>query len=175
MVVIGAAVVVIWRSSRRLIGPKGEITETPAGARWTLSDTGVVLAALVALFFVPSLSDDGWVLTTARNYSSLGFFSNYFTASAAPQPQGFWWTLIQQSWLRHNDIPLLVLRLPSLLMVIGGWWVLRRYLIDRVTPPYARAMARGVAAAVVAAFVLAWLPSLRPGWWCRCYWWPSSC
>ncbi|MDQ1247253.1 MAG: arabinosyltransferase, partial [Actinomycetota bacterium] len=162
MVVIGAAVVVIWRSSRRLIGPKGEITETPAGARWTLSDTGVVLAALVALFFVPSLSDDGWVLTTARNYSSLGFFSNYFTASAAPQPQGFWWTLIQQSWLRHNDIPLLVLRLPSLLMVIGGWWVLRRYLIDRVTPPYARAMARGVAAAVVAAFVLAWLPSLRP-------------
>ncbi|MDQ1305165.1 MAG: arabinosyltransferase, partial [Actinomycetota bacterium] len=162
LLVIGAAAVVVWRSSRRLAGPTGPVVEGSRSARWTLSDTGVALAALVALFFVPSLSDDGWVLTTARNYASLGFFSNYFTASAAPQPQGFWWTLIQQSWLRHNDIPLLVLRLPSLLMVVGGWWVLRRFLIDRVTAPSAQAMARGVAAAVVAAFVLAWLPSLRP-------------
>ena len=162
LLVIAAVVVVIWRSSRRLVGPRGLDPGTSSGARWTLSDTGVAIAALVALFFVPSLSDDGWVLTTARNYASLGFFSNYFSASAAPQPQGFWWTLIQQTWLRHDDLPLLVLRLPSLLMVIGGWWVMRRYLIDRVTPPTGRAMARGVAAAVVAAFALAWLPSLRP-------------
>ena len=39
-------------------------------------------------------------LTTARNFHDLGFFSNYYTASAAPQAQGFWWSFLQQAWLR---------------------------------------------------------------------------
>ncbi len=144
-------------------GYAGDIDGESKRSPWvTLSDALLLVVAITALFLVPPLSDDGWVLTTGRNYSSLGFFSNYFTASAAPQPQGFWWALIEQLWLRDPDTPLLVMRLPSLVLVLLAWWVFRRHLLDRVFPDNLRPVARAAAAVTLGAFILSWTPTLRP-------------
>lgn len=125
------------------------------------SDVVLAAGAFVALFFLPPLSDDGWVLSTQRNYHPLGFFSNYFTAAAAPQPQGYWWQIIEQAWLAPLGTPLWFMRVPSLIIVVASWVALRRMILDRAFPD-SRAIARtvGVCSAIVALF--AWTPTLRP-------------
>ncbi|MCB0905318.1 MAG: hypothetical protein KDC17_14150, partial [Actinobacteria bacterium] len=52
--------------------------ESPS-VRWTRYDTVVAATAGLAMIVVPPRFDDGWVLTTVRQYADLGFFSNYYS------------------------------------------------------------------------------------------------
>lgn len=122
----------------------------------------VVLAVLLAVWWLlPPLPDDGWVLTTNRAYPDLGFFSNYYSLSAAPQPQGFWWAFLERLWLFQGS-PLWLMRLPSILITWLAWVGLRSLVIDRVSGSRSRTASRWLGAASVCIGAVAWLPSLRP-------------
>jgi hypothetical protein len=107
-------------------------TERITAPRWTGSDTLVAAVGLVALVVVPPRFDDGWVLTTVRQYSDLGFFSNYYSIDAVAQPQGFWWAWIERLWLTPLGTPGFLLRLPTVLILLGTWWFLRRHVLSRL-------------------------------------------
>lgn len=100
--------------------------------RWTATDTLVGLVGLLGLVVVPPRFDDGWVLTTVRQYSDLGFFSNYYSIDAVAQPQGFWWTWIERLWLTPLGTPGFLLRLPTVLILVGTWWLIRRHVLSRL-------------------------------------------
>lgn len=149
----------LWWSFYRVSAPGPTGDPSP---RWTASDTVVSLAALAALFLIPPLADDGWVLTTVRAYPQLGFFSNYFTANAAAQPEGFWWTSIERIWMTPLGTSILALRVPSLVITVLCWWVVRRKVLDQVGQESSRGWLRTVSAAAFAVVLLAWTPTLRP-------------
>lgn len=131
----------------------------PRSQRWVGADTLVALTGAIALVVVPPRFDDGWVLTTVRHYNELGFFSNYYSLDAAPQPQGYWWTWIERLWLVPLGTPGFLLRLPAVLIVILTWWLLRRYVLHAT-----RVRGSGLwAAAIVACTGLVGLQvTLRP-------------
>lgn len=130
-----------------------------AAARWTGSDTFVAAVGLVALVVVPPRFDDGWVLTTVRQYSDLGFFSNYYSIDAVAQPQGFWWAWIERLWLTPLGTPGFLLRLPTVLILMGTWWFLRRHVLSRLDLEPAAVWG---AAAVVAAGMVGLQITIRP-------------
>ncbi len=99
---------------------------TATASRWSLSDTVVAVVGAISMVVVPPRFDDGWVLTTVRQYADLGFFSNYYSNDAVAQPQGFWWTWLERLWLSGLGTPGFLLRLPTVLRVVGTWWVMRR-------------------------------------------------
>ena len=108
-----------------------------ASAWWTRYDTVVAATAGLAMIVVPPRFDDGWVLTTVRQYADLGFFPNYYSIDATAQPQGFWWAWIERLWLSPLGTPGFLLRLPSALILVATWWLLRRQVLDRIAvgPP----------------------------------------
>ena len=128
-------------------------------AQWTGVDTLVAIVGLVALVVVPPRYDDGWVLTTVRQYTDLGFFSNYYSIDAVAQPQGFWWTWIERLWLAPLGTPGFLLRLPTVLILLGTWWFLRRHVLSRLDLEPA---ALWGAAAVAAAGMVGLQITIRP-------------
>ena len=99
---------------------------------WAGSDLLVGAVGLVALVVVPPRFDDGWVLTTVRQYGDLGFFSNYYSIDAVAQPQGFWWAWLERLWLTSLGTPGFLIRLPTVLILLGTWWFLRRHVLSRL-------------------------------------------
>lgn len=153
-----AALFIWWGYYRRSV-PWTDPRPTP---RWSASDTVVTVAAGVALFITPPLSDDGWVLTTVRAFPQLGFFSNYFTADMAAQPEGFWWTSIERIWMTPLGTSILALRIPALVIGVLTWWYLRRRVLDQVVPEADLRLVRAVGAAIFIVGMWAWTPTLRP-------------
>ena len=119
---------------------------------------GILLVSWVS---TPPFYDDGWVLVTNREFPNVGFFSNYYSVGAAPQLQGFWWSFIERLWLFQGS-PMLIIRLPAVLLTWVSWLFVRRYVVERLSTPDARAGAIAVAVSIVAVFGFAWLPTLRP-------------
>lgn len=151
------AAAILWWSYLRASVPLPARRSTP---RWALSDTIVSVSAVAALFLIPPLADDGWVLTTIRAFPQLGFFSNYFTADAAAQPEGFWWTSIERIWVSPLGTAILMLRVPSLVIAVLTWWYLRRRVLDQVGDD--RRWSRTIGALVFVPLLFAWSPTLRP-------------
>ena len=145
----------LWRAAAHALS-------SPDGRRVTRGDGLVASVAFLSLFLSPPLPDDNWVLTTNRQWPYLGFFSNYYTANAAPQPQGFWWSLIEHLWLGEYWIPAFWLRVPSALLLVVAWWLLRRFVLDATIPEAARKPAHALGAFIMVTMVLAWSPTLRP-------------
>ena len=139
----------------------GTVVSTPT-PRWTGSDTAV--AVVVCLGLVLSLPDfdDGWVLTTVREFAPIRVFSNYYQNQATAQPQGFWWAWLQQLWLVPAGTPAFLLRLPAAVLGIGSWWLLRRRVIDQVLPAGSLRLARVAGVLVVVAAVPSLVLLLRP-------------
>ncbi len=127
--------------------------------RWSASDSLVAVVGLFALIVVPPRFDDGWVLTTVRQYADLGFFSNYYSIDAAAQPQGFWWTWIERLWLTPLGTPGFLIRLPTVLILLGTWWFLRRHVLSRLD---LEAPAMWGAAAVACAGMIGLQITIRP-------------
>lgn len=142
MVACGASLVLLARSMGRdrsaednsvtgNPGAEGHLAVT-SSSRWAPTDSIVVAVCLVALLVVPPTFDDGWVLTTVRQFDELGFFSNYFSIEATPQPLGFWWNWLQHWWLGPLWTPGFLLRVPAALLIVAGWRLLRRAILDVV-------------------------------------------
>lgn len=131
-----------------------------ASPRWTLSDTVVSVFAGMALVLSLPNFDDGWVLTTVRQFDELGMFSNYFSARATAQPQGYWWEWLSRAWLDSTSTPGFLLRLPAALLVVWTWWFLRRRVLDQCVAEQ-RVVARMCAASVYVAGASSLLISLR--------------
>lgn len=134
-------------------------TDPIRAARWTGSDTLVAAVGLVALVVVPPRYDDGWVLTTVRQYTDLGYFSNYYSIDAVAQPQGFWWAWIERLWLTPLGTPGFLLRLPTVFILLGTWWFLRRHVLSRLDLEPATVWG---AAAVAAAGMVGLQVTIRP-------------
>lgn len=132
------------------------LTDAP---KWASQDNVVAAIATVALVVVPPRFDDGWVLTTVRHYRELGFFSNYYSVDAAAQPQGFWWTWIEQLWLTAQWAPGFLLRLPTALLLLGTWWLLRRWVLS---PAGVRGLAMWGAAMVAVTGLVGLQITIRP-------------
>jgi hypothetical protein len=124
-------------------------------------DALVLSALLISWLSTPPFYDDGWVLTTNREFPNVGFFSNYYSVGAAPQLQGLWWSLIERFWLFQDSPPLLI-RLPAALLTWMTWIYVRKRVIARIALPEASRAATVIAASVVTVFAFAWLPTLRP-------------
>ncbi len=126
---------------------------------WAGADILVAVVAAISLVVVPPRFDDGWVLTTVRQYADLGFFSNYYSIDAVAQPQGFWWTWIERLWLTPLGTPGFLLRLPTVLIVLGAWWFVRRHVLSRLGVGRAAVWA---AAVVACAGMVGLQTTIRP-------------
>ena len=161
LVLLCGVVVIALRYRRDRVIESGAETSV-ATPRWTGSDTLVAVAVAVGLVLSLPDFDDGWVLTTVREYTPLRVFSNYYQNQATAQPQGFWWAWLQQLWLVPTGTPAFLLRLPAALLGIGGWWLLRRRVIDQALPAGSLRLARLAGAFVVIAAVPSLVLLLRP-------------
>lgn len=130
-----------------------------AASRYAPQDILVAVAGLVALVVVPPRFDDGWVLTTVRNYSDLGFFSNYYSVDATAQPQGFWWTWLERLWLVPHGTPGFALRLPTVVILLATWWLVRRWILH---PLGTSAVGLWAAALMAVSGLIALQTTLRP-------------
>jgi len=128
--------------------------------RWI--DWILLLPLTISWISIPPGYDDGWVLTTNRAFGDLGFFSNYYSVGAAPQVQGFWWSFLERVWLFQGS-PVLLMRLPSIVIIWFTWICLRSLVIDRLSEgDRARDATRLVAASIFGVFAATWIPTLRP-------------
>lgn len=132
------------------------------GPRWTLTDSLVGVSGVLGWVLVPPGFDEGWVINTLRQYPELGIFSQYYSTGAAAQSQGFWWEWIFRIWVQPADMPILFMRLPSLIIFVIAMWLLRRMLIERFLPRPGHRAARFMAALVMVVSAVAWVPTLRP-------------
>lgn len=132
------------------------------GARWAWDDTAILAASIISWLIIAPGFDEGWVTATIRSFPQLGFFSNYYDEDAAAQLQGFWWSWVSQLWIGWSQLPILLMRLPSLVIFVASWWFLRRILLERLLPlPEFRAQ-RWLIVLAVLPFVLSFVPTLRP-------------
>lgn len=122
-----------------------------------------VLGVLALIWIIrPPLNDDGWVLVTNRAFPDIGFFSNYFSISGAPQVQGAWWSLLSQV-TRVEGAPVWLMRLPSILLVWFTWIAIRKLIVIKLaTSKQVRIRATWLAGVAMLTSACAWLPSLRP-------------
>jgi hypothetical protein len=134
-----------------------------ARGRWPVFvvDGLVVGALLLWLFIAPTSDDDGYYAAMARNASAEGFVGNYYQLFN----QGFtpftWLYRVLGWWMPLGDSPV-VLRIPALVVGLGTWLLLRRYVGGPGALPAAvRERRWGPEAAVLltgAAFLAWWLP-----------------
>ena len=160
---LGVAVVCVWRSSAddapREARPR--TAEVERSSLLTSSDVFVVGVAFTALVCSPAFWDDGWVRATLGGFSSLGSFSNFYTQADYAQPTGYWW-----SWLTHASSAgqhgFVFLRIAPLLLIVSSWWILRRWVLDIVTPSATRRFSHWIAALVFGLGAATFLMTLRP-------------
>jgi len=167
LLVVGALAVAVsvtmlaTRDRRRNRAPEEDGDGSPRSPWIAGSDLAVLGGALAAVVLTPSFWDDGWVRATVGGYSGLGQFSNYYTQADFAQPLGYWWDWLTHLW-SGGSLSLVTLRLAPLVLIVASWWVLRRYVLDAVVPPTARAFARTIGALVFGVGAAAFLMTLRP-------------
>lgn len=157
-----AVVVIAFVRPNRLLQKAGAVLRAPKGPRVVRSDVLVLSLGLAGLILNPPLPDDNWVLVTNRQLPDVGFFSNYYSANAAPQPQGFWWSLVEHVWLGQYWVPAFWLRVPSVALLVMAWWLLRRYVLDEVLTERVLPVSHALGGWLMAVMMLAWSPTLRP-------------
>ena len=123
----------------------------------------VVVGVLVAwTFFGPSLFDDGWVKARQENFADAGRFSNYYDTFGTAVPLVYWLEWLQH-WVVGPASSTLVMRLPTLLVLVITW-ACCRLALRWIAPPAglpATAARWGLATAFLAG-AIAWLMTLRP-------------
>lgn len=159
---LGVAVVCVWRvSAVKPLEPRPGTAMVERSPLLTSSDVFVVGAALTALACTPAFWDDGWVRATIGGFSSLGSFSNFYTQADYAQPTGYWWTWLTHAWStgQHDFV---FLRVAPLLLIVSSWWILRRWVLDIVTPSATRRFTHWISALVFALGSATFLMTLRP-------------
>jgi hypothetical protein len=162
LLALAVAVAMLLTRDRRRVPPAVDAGGATARSSWVAaSDAVVLVGALAAVVLTPPFWDDGWVRATVGGYSRLGLFSNYYTQADFAQPLGYWWAWLTHLWSGSSE-SLVVLRLSPLILIVASWWVLRRFVLDAVTPSTARAFARAIGALVFGVGAAAFLMTLRP-------------
>jgi arabinosyltransferase C len=124
---------------------------------------GLVAAVLVWWHFVgANTSDDGYILTMARVSEHAGYMANYYRWFGTPEAPFGWYYDLLALWA-HVSTNSAWVRLPTLVMALGCWWLISREVIPRLGD----AVKTSHAAAWTAAglFLAFWLPlnnGLRP-------------
>ena len=124
---------------------------------------GLVLAVLGWWHFVgANTSDDGYILTMARVSDNAGYMANYYRWFGTPEAPFGWYYDLLARWADVSTASIWM-RLPTLLMALGCWWLISREVIPRLGTAVAASRAAAWAAAGV--FLAFWLPlnnGLRP-------------
>lgn len=123
----------------------------------------VVFAVLTTWSLIGAItSDDGYILTIARERAESGYIGNYFRWFNAPEAPFGWFYELYAAWVQVSTATPWV-RLPALLMGICSWLLISREVLPRLGQQVRRSGAAGWAAAAV--FLSFWLPynnGLRP-------------
>jgi hypothetical protein len=98
------------------------------------------------LFLAPMTHDDGWMYAMAKNYSSEGFFGNYYMYHDNSYVPFTWLLWIYSWWMKLGSAPVL-LRVPSLVFALITWAGVRGAIGD---------LARGRRLLIPALLFLAW-------------------
>ena len=122
-----------------------------------------VLAVLVVWWLIGAgTSDDGYILTMARDEAYNGYIGNIYRWFNSPEAPFGWFYEVYARWVRVSTMTPWT-RLPALLMGIFSWLLISREALPRLGQAVRRSRAAGWAAA--GAFLAFWLPydnGLRP-------------
>ena len=151
---LGCALVVADLGRRRHRGPA---VDSPR-FRPRVEDAVVVGALAIWTIVGPPLLDDGWILQIVTHRDPGGVFRNYHDFWDAALALGFFHESIY--WLATQvSSQFIFARLVSLMLVIGGWFILRVGL--RTIVPHRSRLAWAAAAMLTITFGMAWMISLR--------------
>jgi arabinosyltransferase C len=129
----------------------------------------IVVAAALGIWHVigANTADDNYIATIARASTGSGYLANYYRYFGAPDdPWGWFYQIIKLMTATGVASPWL--RLPTLLLNLGTWLVLSRFVLPRLLRSASRAAAvlGGWSAALVfLCFVFAYDNGLRPEPW----------
>lgn len=154
------ALLLLRRADRR--GGVRERAPAPRPGRRVLLVDVVVVGALLAWWFIAPMSDDdGYYAQMARNVAEEGFVGNYYQLLNQSFTPFTWLYRVLGWWQQVGDSPV-VLRVPALLVGLGTWVLLRRYVARAGVLPEPVDSRRGVRLALVAllgaVFLAWWLP-----------------
>ena len=148
-----------WRE--RLTRPVGRLLEGPLGWRGPRPRVvdAVVPALLVLWTFIgPMSDDDGYYAAMAGNVPFTGYVANYYQL----YNQGFtpftWIYYVLSWWQGVAGLSPVVQRVPSLLLGLLSWVLLRAYVARALPAGTGRGRAIALHAVVAVAFVAWWLP-----------------
>ncbi|SFL87143.1 arabinosyltransferase domain-containing protein [Geodermatophilus ruber] len=142
--------------------PEPRVRPPRAAAVGSAVVDGVVVATLLLwLFLAPPTDDDGYYAAMARNAAAEGFVGNYYQLLNQSFTPFTWFYRLLGWWDQVGSSPV-VLRVPALVVGLGTWLLLRRFVSRPGALPAAVGdSGRGRLAAVVllgAAFLAWWLP-----------------
>lgn len=139
------------RSARRLPG-----TRRPRGRAARIAVDGLVAATLAVWAVIgPASVDDGYTTTMVADAANTGYVGGYHHWLDSPEaPFGSFYDVFRLWSLPSTE--LLWLRVPSVLLGMLTWLLLRRGLLPRLVPAVRHRP--GVVLLAAAAFLVAWLP-----------------
>jgi hypothetical protein len=148
------ALVCVRRRPARLFRPRFALPR--------LVDAVVVGVLVVWMFLGPAFFDDGWVKARQENFLAAGRFSNYYDTYATAVPLGYWLEWLQH-WVVGFASSALVMRLPTLVVLVATWACCRAALrLVLPTEGDPARIARWLCAVAYLTGALAWTMTLRP-------------
>ncbi|HWE91013.1 MAG TPA: arabinosyltransferase domain-containing protein [Pseudonocardiaceae bacterium] len=146
----------VWATGRRArLVPRGWWRPTGRDA--------AVIGVLVVWWLIGAVtSDDGYILTMARNEATTGYIGNIYRWFDSPEAPFGWFYEVYARWVLVSTSTPWV-RLPAMLMGVGSWLLISREVLPRLGREVRRSRAAGWAGATT--FLAFWLPfdnGLRP-------------
>ncbi|HEX7661136.1 MAG TPA: arabinosyltransferase domain-containing protein [Pseudonocardiaceae bacterium] len=146
---------------RRATGRKLKLV--PKGWWRPTGRDGAVIGALIIWWLIGTVtSDDGYILTMARNEATTGYIANVYRWFDTPEAPFGWFYELYARWVLVSTATPWV-RLPALLMGVSSWLLISREVLPRLGRQVRRSRAASWAGA--ATFLAFWLPydnGLRP-------------
>jgi len=133
------------------------------GPRWPrprprVVDAVVPVVLVVWTFLAPMTDDDGYYSAMAANVPHAGYVANYYQL----YNQGFtpftWMYYALSVWQTEVGLSPVLLRVPSLVLALATWVLLRAYVSRALPAGTGRGRAVALHAALALAFLAWWLP-----------------
>jgi hypothetical protein len=135
----------------------------PMGRVWAARDpTDVVVVATVLVWWVvaPVFTDDGWIWAENRTIGSFHGVGVLYDVWGLISPVGYWLEWLTH-WVVGTTSDLIVMRIPSLIVVLAAWPLCRFALHLAVGAPPSR-VARWTLAGAFLVGAFAWEMTVRP-------------
>lgn len=162
-VLIGVvATILAWYALRRLDGRARPLLRRVRRPRIGILDAIVGGVLLLGYVIGANTSDDGYIFTQARAAAESGYMTEFFRYFAAPYAP-FGMPFYVYTWLENISPSSLVIRLPTLALAFGSWWLLSRHVIPRLGGRAAQStIARVTTAGLFLVFWLTFNNGIRP-------------